>query len=459
MAALSIDPLLLALRLEFETGTIEDVSDTPKTISTGSGTSQSTAQFSCGAQSLLVDPSTGSAPHGLTVSDHADFSFGTGDFFILIKFWAQADADTTSRAPLHFWVAGSASRLGLRWNGSSTQTVRFYLADNWAGDINDDSGTMLDVGMWHEALIQRRNGYWECFLNGAPEVRTAVVGGGGYTQFTATVDMDSTGLYIGRAGGGTTGSAWDGHIDNVLIGSQSFDIWATGYDVACYADAPTYSGVAEVPSPLGAPLMRALSFFSAVSMPSPLGAPAALAFHDFTAALGDSITHYVCDLETPGGLVRVPISSWQATIQTDEACYVQCVVPACAEWIEDLNAATEFVISRTTIFGGETFEYEMARSPLQTLSLAQGPTNYSATLSGYPDALTAVADPPVVYDRTLAGVRTIFVNGANTRARASIDWLLRPGHRAYAGDAEIIVDFISYYVGGGDAYMDVGERA
>lgn len=46
---------------------------------------------------------------------------------------------------------------------------------------------------------------------------------------------------------------------------------------------------------------------------SPLGNPYAFAYHDFTAFIGDQITTYVMDLDTPDGLVRVPISSWQAT--------------------------------------------------------------------------------------------------------------------------------------------------
>ena len=38
--------------------------------------------------------------------------------------------------------------------------------------------------------------------------------------------------------------------------------------------------------------------------PTMLGAQRAIAYHDFTDAVGDSITTYVMDLDTPGGLVR-----------------------------------------------------------------------------------------------------------------------------------------------------------
>ena len=50
-------------------------------------------------------------------------------------------------------------------------------------------------------------------------------------------------------------------------------------------------------------------------------------------------------------------------------------------------------------------------------------------------------------------------NTGGLRVRCEIDWLLRPGHRAYYGTTPIIVDYLNYYVPGVDQYMDVGERA
>lgn len=194
---------------------------------------------------------------------------------------------------------------------------------------------------------------------------------------------------------------------------------------------------------------------------SALGAGKAVAWHDFTGAVSETSTlAYVMDLIGPSGTVRVPISSWQATLQTDASCYVQCVVPACLPWVELIVAATEFVIyRRATLTSGATIEYEMARSPLETRSYAQGGFNYSATLSGYPDALTADASPPTTFDRTLTSVRVVNDGDGGIRVTADIDWLLRPGMRAYYGETPILVDYINYYVPGNDQYMIVGERA
>jgi hypothetical protein len=182
--------------------------------------------------------------------------------------------------------------------------------------------------------------------------------------------------------------------------------------------------------------------------------------HDFTGAVEGLISVYVMDLVTPDGDVRVPISSWQATLQTTEQSYTQAVVPACSAWVADIEVATEFVIYRqATLADGSVFEHEMARAPVQTVALDRGARNYTATISGYSDAWAAAEDPDTALDRTLEGVRTTSVNAGRMRVRCSIDWLLRPGQRAYVDATPLIVDYINYYVPGFDQYMDVGESA
>lgn len=197
-----------------------------------------------------------------------------------------------------------------------------------------------------------------------------------------------------------------------------------------------------------------------ISTPGPLGAASAVAYHDFTTQMGDAVTRYVMDLTTPGGLVRVPISSWQATLRTGASNYVQCVVPAALDWAASINDATHFTIYRTAkIPDGAAIEYEMARAPLQTASFARGPTNYTVTLSGYSTAFAEDEAPPTSYDRTLTGIRSVTIGSGRTRVRCAIDWLLRPGQRAYYdGESSFVTAFINYYVPqGSDAYMDAGE--
>lgn len=229
------------------------------------------------------------------------------------------------------------------------------------------------------------------------------------------------------------------------------------YEWVAAAEAP--GGVLLAPSPLRVPAVLAnVPLFARAYAPSPLGAPAARAAHDFTGQLGDAVTLYVMDLITPTGTVRVPISSWQATLQTGSSNYVQCVVPAVQMWVDAINAATEFVIYRKAVLpDGSALEYEMARAPTQQAQFDRGPSRYTCTLSGYTDAFAADLDPPVVFDRVLTGIRSVS-SGSSMRVRCAVDWLLRPGHRAYAEGTPLVVGYINYYAPSGDSYMDVGEQ-
>lgn len=195
------------------------------------------------------------------------------------------------------------------------------------------------------------------------------------------------------------------------------------------------------------------------SAPGPLGAPAVTAYHDFTAALGDVVTTYAMDLiDGVGTAIRVPISSWQATLQTEVSNFVQCVIPACADWVTAINEAVTFVVyRRANLPDGTAVEYEMARAPLSQARFDRGPERYTCTISGYSTGFAVNEAPDATYDRTLFGIRSIST-GQGTRVRCAIDWLLRPGHRVFAEDVSFIVGYINYYVPGFDGYMDVGDR-
>lgn len=228
-------------------------------------------------------------------------------------------------------------------------------------------------------------------------------------------------------------------------------------------DGAAIPGYSSAPGPLGAPAVLAEHVQQAarIALPSILAAPLVLALHDFTATVQeDQSLFYVMDLITPGGLVRAPISSWQATLQTEQANYVQCVVPACLPYVDHINAATAFRISRRArLQDGTFFEYVMAEAPLDNPSLAQGTGNYTATLSGYTPGFAIDEDPPEATGRELQSVRATFPQPSGLRVRCAIDWLLRPAQLAIVGGSPFVVAYINYYVSDLDQYMDVGERA
>lgn len=217
--------------------------------------------------------------------------------------------------------------------------------------------------------------------------------------------------------------------------------------------------IASGPGVMGVP--RGLAYVPTIAMAQAvtmLGGPQPLAYHDFTGQIGDAVNRYVMDLVTPTGAVRVPISSWQATLQTGSSNYLQCVIPACTVWTGAINTATAFVISRRAVLpDGAAIEYEMARAPAESARFDRGPLRETCTLSGYSEAFAASENPPAAYDRALTGVRSIS-SGPSYRVRCAVDWLLRPGHRAFVEGAPFVVSYINYYAPPEfDAYMDVGS--
>ena len=218
--------------------------------------------------------------------------------------------------------------------------------------------------------------------------------------------------------------------------------------------------------PLGLPSV--LAWYSTFGIPtadSPLGAVRAFAFHDFTAqllAFGAS-EYYVCDLIDGETTTRVPISSWQGTIQLNSSSYLQAVIPAAidqADAIQALSVDAEFVIYRgARIPGGQSIEVEMARSIIEQVQLDRGPQRYTCTISGYSGAFVAPAVGYAETDRQLTGVRSISGGSSGTRVRCAIDWFLRPGQMAVADGSTFEASYINYYAQARESYMDVGERA
>lgn len=216
------------------------------------------------------------------------------------------------------------------------------------------------------------------------------------------------------------------------------------------------------PSPLSAAQIAAHYWSPAlghVSAGSPLHPVAMRGYHDYTGQIGDSITRYVLDLVTPNGPVRVPISSWQATLQVGMSNYLQAVVPACAPWVDAIGAATEFVVLRqASRAGAVVLEQELARAPMQTPRYDRGPQRFTCTLAGYADGFAVPIEGEPQVQRTLTAVRSVSATPGARRVRCAVDWLLRPGHRVTA-EAEVFdAAYINYYCTGADAYMDVGER-
>jgi len=208
-------------------------------------------------------------------------------------------------------------------------------------------------------------------------------------------------------------------------------------------------------------------------------------FVDWAADIDPVTSSVYYALEIDDGVldaVRIPMSSWQATIQSGRASFAQAVIPAALSWVDTIQATIqsgrasfaqavipaalswvdtisdrsdgEFIVYRgVTYSDGETQESELARAPLQTVRLDQGPTNATMTISGYQTQTL----PTGTITRTLQNVRSQS-SGNGFRVRCDVDWFLRPGYQAIARETEFTVAYINYYVNTDDEYMDVGER-
>ena len=197
-------------------------------------------------------------------------------------------------------------------------------------------------------------------------------------------------------------------------------------------------------------------------LPSPIGATAdPMEFVDWSEQIDPiaSQTYFALDISANSlSGIRIPISSWQATVQTGRASYAQAVIPAATQWVAPVSdrADGEFIIYRGVRFpDGTKQEVEMARAPLGDVRFDVGPTNATMTVSGYATL------PATGYDltRTLRNVRSESTANGLRRVRCDIDWFLRPGHTAIARGTSFTVSYINYYANASDEYMDVGERA
>lgn len=458
----TFDDVTLQLPLDGADGstTFADVSDSGLSL-TATGSAQiDTAQSKWGGASLLLD---GSGDNIKLSTANASFGFGLAAW--TAEAWIRPSSIAAVNSVFDFRT-GSATGTALLYFDSAGK-LAYYAGGSNYGTI----GTAVVTNTWQHVAWCFDGTTMRMFLNGAQTWSGAVA-----RDFGATRS-----LYIGTAYDNTWSFA--GHIDDVRVTKGA---WYTSAFTAPTEAHETggiqgllSGGLSVLSQPLflsatgtfgvfsNSAVLRSPDFLANVSQacfvsaPHVLGSAAPLAYQDFTRQINNTapIT-YVMDLITPGGPVRVPISSWQATLQTDVQSYVQCVVPAVTDWVPDIEAATEFVIMRRSmLLDGRSIDYEMARAPAQTVALNGGAYNYTATISGYTVAFEAVENPATSLDRTLTGVRTVSRYTGTTRVRCDIDWLLRPGQRAYLGTEPIVVSFINYYVPGFDQYMDIGDRS
>lgn len=166
---------------------------------------------------------------------------------------------------------------------------------------------------------------------------------------------------------------------------------------------------------------------------------------------------YAADIETPGGSVRVPISSWQATLKTTESSWAQIVIPSAGANAEAIEEATEFAVSAIALSadGSVIGEVEIVRCAVGQVQYSRGPYRETVVVSGYLPGATATDSPSADDDKTISGVQMRFVSGGTIRYRCPLDPTMRPTFRLYTEDGTLQADSVSFYALLPQAYMDV----
>jgi hypothetical protein len=464
--------------------TFTDASYVPNTVTAVGNAQIDTAQFKFGSASALFD---GTGDY-LTIPNATPLQLQTGDF--TIELWVRLNsaaaniiitqhATGTGTYPWRIWFESATSKFG--FNGFASNGTSSYSMQQ--------TGTST-TGIWYHLAAVRTGNNFLFFVDGAAA---------GTSFLASNLFATTATIAFGASNNGI--AALNGWLDDIRITkgvarytgaftapTATFDDFTTVETITSdtgVLQAPSVlgsiqvdtilsdTGVLQPPSVLtvnthalissdllGQPSIRTFDVFSMTAVDSMLGSPEVLEFHDFTALVASYPITYVCDLITSTGTVRVPISSWQATLQTENQCYAGCVIPACDAYIDDIADATYFIIRRCVpTLAGDSIEDERVRAPVTSTTFDRGPTNSTCSMSGYFDAITTDLAPHSRYDRDLIGVRSSSSYTSGTRYRCAIDWLLRPATRALYADTSFVVDFINYYVPqGNDEYCDLGFR-
>ena len=405
--------------------------------------------------------------------------------------------DPTGAFTFETWVrldaVGAAQTIfisgGLWFGVNASNQLEFTADTSAAATIATDTSTgTLSATTWHYVEISRdASGDWRIFLDGTLE--------GTVSESAGDVDKQEQ-IQIGRRAGFSGLEPLTGYVDDLRI-TEGAPRNTSSYTAPTTAH-PLFSGggaFIQVDSPLTAPSLLSTweqirrtnisvpsiligrvsinpinppefvvsrkDFLSTrIQVPGPLTAPFSAVINDFLSLIESTTDYYVMEI-TGSPPMEIPISSWQATVQSGRQSFLQVVIPSGDRYTDAIaarQATEEMVVYRVATVGGNTVRSEMARSGLGTVQTNSGSVRYTLTVRGYTESFT-LANPSKVVP--LQGIRTFSASsGGAVSIRCSIDWLLRPGQTASASSGNFVVGYINYFVpSNGDAYMDVGTRS
>lgn len=167
---------------------------------------------------------------------------------------------------------------------------------------------------------------------------------------------------------------------------------------------------------------------------------------------------YQCILTGTTDLI-LSISSFQARIRSGTPTFLEVVVPNATAYADDIADRTtgEIVVGKAAAIwtDGTIYYAEIARADFESLATDQGPTAYTARLSGHQTTTYAEART-----RALSNVSTLSMQAdGKRRIRCAVDFIARPGDTVTwnNGDDSMVVGFITLTVSDMQQIMDITE--
>jgi len=205
--------------------TFTDSSASSRTVTANGNAQIDTAQKKFGSASGLFD---GSGDY-LTIANHADFAFGSGNF--TVDFWVRFNALPTSGNFATFYgrdVSSLDLQLDVK-NTSGTYTLRFIPYISGAKLVVDATWAGIAVNTWYHIAFVRSGSSWYAFVNGTQLGSTGSQAG--------TLDTTTDTISIGRH---TSGSPreFNGWLDEFRVSkgvarwTANFTPLAAPYDTA-----------------------------------------------------------------------------------------------------------------------------------------------------------------------------------------------------------------------------------
>lgn len=225
-----------------------------------------------------------------------------------------------------------------------------------------------------------------------------------------------------------------------------------------FSFAPPVNAYMHLPSPLdGQVTIVGQTTAGYIQLPNPLLGPKIEIYNDFSPFVVDVISHYYLEI-TGDPILRLEISSWQATRTLQRKNYLQAVIPNHEKHMSELAArrgSQEIIVYREANLASGRARVVMARVPLDEVIPTSGPFSASAVLSGHTDR----SEPPAIPETIVISKIRVDTSTTNSRSfRAAIDWFLRPGDIVEALGNSFTVDYINYYVNENGSHMQVGQR-